>query len=1102
MNSQEMKVLESPTRRYHKADISRKEVRVPDPSVESSTPSLRTGLKTQELDTSTIHGESDDPRRHRHHRHRHRNREPRIVNYDTGHHRPRKRSNESSRVKAGGSQEASQSTAISEQFDSSFIEDRKGDQYNATYGSLHRYSIPRYRAAGYHRIVGLDRAYTIQSSSEGKSRIVGEDHTDFAARAKVKSLLVGRLGRESSPLPILSGQEIYQDSAIDQQRDFLSFDTHRSRKRRRLEGRESFDFRKRHGTPTLHQGQTEHDASHKAEDLTASDSEEHDSEASSVSAEDDSFDRFKKDVRQQRSIALSKAVHDQPENVEAWLALVSYQDELLLGDSNTTSKSLIPGKRGLLDIKISIYEAALSKNEDHVKRDRLINGLMEEGSKVWDAKKLSSQWRTVLKDNTNSFGLWVKYLAFQQSNFPTFTYEQCKGVYSECLQIASRHADDHTSDHIYVLLRLTTFAKDAGFIEFAIGLWQSVLEFNFFRPESVTSQTEKPAFEDFWNSEVARIGEEGAQGWRSASSLEMPVRSDISTLDIDPVHVFRTWSVCEQERMSRSKLPARTLDDVQEDDPYRVIISSDIITYLYCAPTSETRDSLLNAFLLFCNLPSLPVYGGYGERRWRRDAFVSKLEEGHVDQAISNLATGSVTARKAPISDFITDAAVMFSDPQDWFSCWQEVNSTYTSVDPHFRRLALLKLVDALPDNDQLAEFVIAFELLVDPKVARKYAKSLLKQRSSSLRLYNAFALVECRSGRLEAAERVWSTALSMSRSFAEVDQQNAVLLWRNWIWTLLDRRQPYRALMLLLSISEGEIDLDKLPLSPKPLNDALQSTSLLKARRHLQLSLSQSISLQQSELICCYADLLALLNYFASSHSISAALAVYSSTIDPSRPIFAPKSTTLELLHQSRARLLHLHAVTSPNGFRPTEITSALAESVRLFPSNTIFLTLYHHHTQRSLLTDRIRSVVPTLNAAQDDSATKDSVIPSVFNIWSEINRPSYAGSTSHSIRAAFEHAVEVGKAGAHSVGIWKWYLQWELKMSQTDKKLSRAQDVFYRGMRACPWAKEFYMLAFAEQRLRDVIGFDGLRKIYETMAEKGIRIRVDLRGCLGGTR
>jgi hypothetical protein len=122
-------------------------------------------------------------------------------------------------------------------------------------------------------------------------------------------------------------------------------------------------------------------------------------------------------------------------------------------------------------------------------------------------------------------------------------------------------------------------------------------------------------------------------------------------------------------------------------------------------------------------------------------------------------------------------------------------------------------------------------------------------------------------------------------------------------------------------------------------------------------------------------------------------------------------------------------------------------------------------------------------------------------------MTRPSYAGSTRHSIRAAFERAIE---GAAPNLAVWKWYLQWELSMSTgvsevpdkdpMQQRMSRAQDIFYRGMRACPWAKKFYMLAFTESKLRDAIGFTGLRSIYETMVEKGIRIHVDLAEVLEG--
>ena len=309
----------------------------------------------------------------------------------------------------------------------------------------------------------------------------------------------------------------------------------------------------------------------------------------------------------------------------------------------------------------------------------------------------------------------------------------------------------------------------------------------------------------------------------------------------------------------------------------------------------------------------------------------------------------------------------------------------------------------------------------------------------------------------------------------------------------------------VILAIPDEHIEMDQ-PLGMQTLSDPQrQPTAILKARRYLHSNLSRAISLQQREHIIQYSDILAILTYLTSEESLIAALEVYSTTMDSKTSGSATDSLMLELVHQSRARLLHFHAIASTSGYRPKEITSTLAESVRIFPSNTIFQSLYHHYNQRSLLTERIRSVVPTLTSALDALGVKESIIPLAFAIWTEISRPSYGGSTKHSIRAAFQRAVDVGTSGCHSLAIWRWYLMWELQVVEDEKeakkddfegsnKLARAQDVFYSGMRACPWAKELYMLAFADERLSGTMGFKGLRKVYETIVEKGLRIHIDL--------
>ena len=54
------------------------------------------------------------------------------------------------------------------------------------------------------------------------------------------------------------------------------------------------------------------------------------------------------------------------------------------------------------------------------------------------------------------------------------------------------------------------------------------------------------------------------------------------------------------------------------------------------------------------------------------------------------------------------------------------------------------------------------------------------------------------------------------------------------------------------------------------------------------------------------------------------------------------------------------------------------------------------------------------------------------------------------------------------------------------------RAKAVYWRAVRACPWVKELYLLAF--EYLREGMGDEELRGVYEMMEEKGLRVHVAL--------
>lgn len=96
------------------------------------------------------------------------------------------------------------------------------------------------------------------------------------------------------------------------------------------------------------------------------------------------------------------------------------------------------------------------------------------------------------------------------------------------------------------------------------------------------------------------------------------------------------------------------------------------------------------------------------------------------------------------------------------------------------------------------------------------------------------------------------------------------------------------------------------------------------------------------------------------------------------------------------------------------------------------------------------------------------------------------------HSVRSAFENAVS-STACLGNAGLWRLYVLW---CAHTKEFRKSTKEVLYRGMRACPWAKKLMMTAFSE--LRDVMGFEELKSVYQVMQEKELRIHVDLEDWL----
>jgi hypothetical protein len=715
-----------------------------------------------------------------------------------------------------------------------YVVDHKGDRYNIIYGTIHRYNVPRYHRVGQGSVLGLPLGYKIDRDTvDGDALVIKADAwRPDGSRAKWKSIISGMDTKREKLLRIKQVPSL--DAAADASKDYLPLNVSGHHKRSDISGDQDSDD-ERYAYRSIH-GKAKHD-----DDLPS------DMEAvSDTSLSGNETVRLDPDKEiKQRNVELSRNAERNPTDIGAWLELIAHQESLLKGSEGESKSLTYAESKSLADIKVTLYEKALKRVGEHSSRDLLLLGFLEEGAKFWDTKKLSSQWQTVLKSNPHFISLWVKYLDFRQTEFLEFTYGRCLATFIDCLRLNRSTADrpEKVNVQVYLFLRLTLFIREAGFTEHAVGLWQAILELAFFQPETLNGTKDSDevlsAFTDFWESEVVRIGEVGAKGWKSESISLLDPKSFSPQYQVNSKSLFASWVACERERTLNARLPARSLDE-EGDDPYRVILSTDLREIISLVWDLNSADVLVDGFLYFCHLP--PIASSSSSRttsHWMGDSFLRNefmsSSDSTLDRWFPKSKADTKSSASAPpcFQNFVHSFDTLFANLETWFSSvepWTTiVLNSQSGIDSGWVSRILRLLVEAMPQNDYLAAYALAVEFACDRSKAAKYAKGLLKKRPSSLWLYNVYAVMNRRSGNLEAADRVWETTLSMcqtSRAFSERERIDAVLLWHTCIWEILEAGNLDHVSYLLISMPQNSPSL-KAPQDPKQCT--FSPTSLLK---------------------------------------------------------------------------------------------------------------------------------------------------------------------------------------------------------------------------------------------------------------------------------
>ncbi|CAG8271027.1 unnamed protein product [Penicillium salamii] len=997
-----------------------------------------------------------------------------------------------------------------------FVLDARGDRDIARYGSS-RYQVPAYHRAGNGFVVGAPgQRIAVESRHEGT--LVLHDAEGRAPSKPLSSASLSALTAASPPLApyVQSTGSFHPITSTEHLQDFISTELPPQ--------------------PGILSTIPHLDDHKPLQILGESDT--------GTSARNSSVKFTTESEILNRNNQLCRTVKRDHTDIIAWLRLAEHQEIVITGPRYDNRSLTYSEAQLVANAKLSVYEKAIRKNHHNPQLDHLVLGRMELGAILWDSVKLTQEWGEVLARHPEFISLWVEYLNYCQRDPVDFTFEKCFNSYIYCLSVNSRVGSGLYKNQIrsYLLLRLTLFLRESGNTELAVGLWQAVLEFTCFRPAHIEDpQQALEEFGKYWTSQTAHIGDRGWIGWNGGGGSYLNSNAGSNDFDVnaDFPDLFKTWARAERERMVKCRVPSSNFNATQEDGSHRAVLDIDFKQVLpYFLDYNDNFQPLVNGFLYFCHLPSLATEQNIRDTRlWSGDNF---LRNEFMDDPRNTIADwiklqndGETTAIKPfdfPHQNFVQTKDTLFADPKNWFSSlskWAETTSHASSVvDPDFVRRVLYGLVDNFEDQ-ALAEYTLAITFACNNNRAKQYAKHLLRKRSSDLRLYNAIALIHWRTGDHSFAVKVWANALAMSQNSDTQTLNLSAALWSSWMWELLDDGQDKRVAYLLQAMPHKTVDI----LSYGTADDTeLNPTHFLRLQNYLVTAQHNAFALNDAQAYSSYTDCYAIALYL-NGQSLRSILGIYDAAVISLNALEEDvKIFTGELLHQARARFIYLWVDKKKGQFKPYEIRELFHESLLWYPHNTMFLSLFKWNDARVSPINRTRDI---LSVTTGRAANRPNVSPHthrvpitthLFSIYVEMGRPVVYGSTTHSIRAAFERAIGDSKTSVGStptrhhpyevyssvsaqsnLTVWRLYILFEL---YGERDVSRACEIYHRAVRACPWSKELYMIAFEHLRAdltaelppcrtnpkagakHPGLSDSDLRALYSVMLQRGFRI------------
>ncbi|XP_042501686.1 nuclear exosome regulator NRDE2 [Macadamia integrifolia] len=272
----------------------------------------------------------------------------------------------------------------------------------------------------------------------------------------------------------------------------------------------------------------------------------------------------------------NKISRECPHDERVWLAFAEFQDKIA---SRQPQKA---ARLQTLEKKISILEKATELNPDN---EELLLCLLKGYQRRDSAEVLIERWQKILMQHSGSCKLWKGFLHVMGSDFSRFKVSDMRRMYANAIQALSTtcaklcrqvhqtvkplSVDSSVvqleQGLVDIFVSLCRFEWQAGYQELATALFQAEIECSLFCPSLLlTEQSKQRLSEHFWNSEGARLGEEGALGWSTWLEKEEENRQKIIAEESAQENEGGGWTGWS-EPLSRNNVTSKDSDDFVED---------------------------------------------------------------------------------------------------------------------------------------------------------------------------------------------------------------------------------------------------------------------------------------------------------------------------------------------------------------------------------------------------------------------------------------------------------------------------------------------------------------------------------------------------------